>query len=261
MKMKSNLNFWSYLKELRTRLIMVLLFTLILFFVLWGLRDDVLTFLTGPLHDVIKDTGASIIFLSLTDKFFLHLKTIFLVSVILSIPFCLYQVWEFIVPALYPTEKKYSFFFVFLSLIFFSTGLVVAYMLVLPVAFEFLINYSTSSTNYLLNPIVAPSMQIDWRTHIAFTLNLLFVFGFVFELPLLMMFLSQLGILEVSFFRKYRKHMIVVSMIIAAILTPPDPVTMIILSIPMILLYEIGIWGSVILKKAKRKKELLEVNS
>lgn len=238
----------------------MMLFTCGVFLLLWAFRDDLLFLLTNPLNEIIKDTNSSIIFLSLTDKFFLHLKTVFTCSLILSTPFWLYQIWKFIVPALYPTERRYSSAFLLSSIVLFALGIYISYYLVVPVAFEFLINYSQNHSSLIFESGISPLMQIDWRKHIALTLNLFLVFGIIFELPLVMIFLTMIGFLDSSFYKKYRKYMIVLSMIIAAILTPPDPITMIILSIPMILLYELGIIGSYFVSRVNNRKEL-EVNT
>lgn len=232
-----------HLDELRKRLAYSAATVAFFFSLLWIIREDVIYVLSWPLQSVIRETGHQVIMLSVMDKVFIHLKTVFATSVLLSIPFLTIQVWKFLVPALYQNEKRYTLLFFVLGILLFSAGVVLCYFFTLPYAFSFLINYSTETGNILFEggAVNGASLNIALKDHINLTINMLLVFGTIFELPLLMIFLGKLGIVESSQLKKMRKHAIVGGMIFAAVITPPDPVTMIALAIPIVVLFEIGL--------------------
>lgn len=234
-------SFFDHLKELRQRLIYCVITVVIAFAILWVVRDDLIELLAYPLKKVIDLQNGQIILLSVMDKIYIHMKTVFLSSLILSTPVILLQVWKFVVPALYTHERNISRVFFVSSVGLFAAGVSLCYFAILPLAFSFLLKYSTAYEGFLFQSGARESLQIHLKEHLRLTLNLMFVFGVIFELPLVMIFLSRLGIVEIAVFKRMRKHALIVSMIFSAVLTPPDPLTMIGLAIPMILLYEVGI--------------------
>ncbi|MDH3381931.1 MAG: twin-arginine translocase subunit TatC, partial [Flavobacteriaceae bacterium] len=161
--------------------------------------------------------------------------------------YILYQLWLFISPALYENEKKYAASFVIISSFLFFVGILFGYYIITPLSVNFLGAYRVS--DQVLSNIDIDSYMSLLRTSVL-------VSGIIFELPIIVYFLTKLGIVTPTFLRTYRKHSLVVVLIISAVITPPDVVSQIIVSIPIILLYEMSILISVIVYKKKLKKEL-----
>ena len=169
---------------------------------------------------------------------------------ILAVPYILWEIWRFIKPALKENEVKYSRSFVLVTSSLFLTGVLFAYFLVVPLMVNFLGKYRVSES---VDNFVTLSSYIGTVT------NLTFSVGLVFEFPILVFFLTKIGILNPAFLRKYRRHIIVVILIIAAIITPPDMFSQILVSIPLYGLYELSIYVSQ--RIYKRKKEQAEKTS
>ncbi len=250
--------FFSHFHELRSRLIKCVVSVIIAFCILWIFRDDVIFILTWPLERALIDGQGNIILLSVMEKIFIHLKTVFVASLILSIPIILYQVWKFILPALYAQEKKYTGLFLGGSIFLFLAGLLVCYYIILPIAFTFLLEYSNNYEGFIFNVKATAPLQIHLKEHLKLTLNLLFIFGVIFELPLVMIFINKVGLVNVDAFKQYRKYALVMGMIFAALVTPPDPLTMIGLSIPIVFLYEIGIQLSIFFSHRSSSQQILQ---
>ncbi len=174
-------------------------------------------------------------------QFTLYMEVILIGGVIASIPNIIYQFWKFIEPALKPGESKYIRSIVIFSSICFLSGIAFAYFVILPSALEFFANFGSS----IINNIIA----ID--EYFSFIISTMLAAGVVFELPMVSFFLSKIGILKPQFMRKYRKHSIVIILLVAGILTPsPDITSQILLAVPLIILYEI----SILISKYSQKK-------
>ncbi|GHT62696.1 Sec-independent protein translocase protein TatC [Bacteroidia bacterium] len=186
--------------------------------------------------------------IDLTAPFFRHLSTSFWIALLLICPYILFEVWRFISPALYEHEKKnVRWVFLFGSIMFFI-GCVVGYGLIFPMTLRFLYGYSLSS-------VIHNSVSLD--SYMDSFLTMIFVMGLVFEMPLISWLLSQIGILKKSFFKTYRRHAILILLILAAIITPTgDPFTLSLVFIPLYALYEFSIF----LVKADPKEEEDEVS-
>jgi sec-independent protein translocase protein TatC len=165
------------------------------------------------------------------EYFFTEIKISLLAGLFVSMPWILYQVWKFIAPGLYKSEKKYIFLLTLFSSFFFIFGGVFCYFLVLPKVFKFFIEILPLNIkgNYSFGMLYS------------FITNILLAFAIVFEAPIIVFFLIFFSIVDVSSFKQIRKYVIVGSFIIGALLTPPDPLTQIMLAIPLIILYELGI--------------------
>jgi len=173
----------------------------------------------------------------------IYMQTVLFAGLIISMPYVLYQLWLFIAPGLLPKERKYASWIVFFTSLCFLSGIVFAYYVLVPTALTFFSEFGTDT--FQLN------VSVD--NYISFLLSLILGSGVVFELPMISYFLSKIGILSPAFMRKYRRHAIVVILIISAVVTPtPDVVTQSLLAAPMIILYEVSIFIS---KYAQRKKE------
>jgi sec-independent protein translocase protein TatC len=179
------------------------------------------------------------------------LEIALIIGVILSIPVILYQIWAFVAPGLHDTEKKYIWPLIFFAMVSFLIGGAFAYFIIVPYTLDFFLG---------LAPVnVANNIAIDF--YFGFLLRLILVFGVVFELPVLSVVLSKLGLISPAFLRKYRRHAIVLFFVFAAVLTPPDPTTQVLLAIPLVLLYEVTIFISYIFAKKRKAKELAENQS
>jgi sec-independent protein translocase protein TatC len=174
------------------------------------------------------------IFTGLPEAFFTYLKVAFLAGIVLAVPYLFYQFWMFVSPGLYRHEKRLLIPIVALSVVFFIIGASFGYFIVFPYGFQFFLSFSNETIQAM------PSM----KEYLGFASKMLLAFGFVFELPLVITFMARMGLVSVDFLRKNRKYAILVFFTVAAILTPPDVVTQILMAVPLMILYEISIWGA-----------------
>jgi sec-independent protein translocase protein TatC len=225
--------FTSHLEELRHRLIIAFIAVAVGFVVSYGFKEQLFDILVRPLKMVMAE-GDTLIFTNLPEAFFTYLKVAFLTGIGLASPVILYQFWMFVAPGLYDKEKRLLLPIVFLSTLFFVGGALFGYFIVFPYGFKFFLGFATET----IRPM--PSM----KEYLGFTAKLLLAFGVVFELPLVITFMAKLGLVTVPFLRRNRKYAILLFFIGAAILTPPDVVTQIMMALPLMLLYEISIIGA-----------------
>jgi len=230
--------FTGHLEELRERLIKCFIAVGIGFVVSYGFKEKLFQILMHPLVSVMK-TGETLIFTGLPEAFFTYLKVAFLAGIILASPVIIYQFWIFVAPGLYEKERGLLVPIVFLSTFFFVGGALFGYLIVFPFGFKFFLGFATD----VIKPF--PSM----REYLSFSSKLLLAFGLVFELPLIVTFLARLGIVNVPFLKKNRKYAILLFFVCAAIITPPDVVTQIMMALPLMVLYEISIFGARIFGK------------
>jgi sec-independent protein translocase protein TatC len=236
--------FTEHLEELRKRLIVCFIAVGIGFVLSYGFKEKLFQILTRPLISVMQP-GDKLIFTGLPEAFFTYLKVAFLSGIILATPVIFYQFWMFVAPGLYDKEKQHLFPIIFLSTFFFVGGAFFGYFIVFPFGFKFFLGFASE----IIRPL--PSM----REYLGFASKLLLAFGIVFELPLIITLLAKLGMVSVSFLKKNRKYAILLFFIGAAILTPPDVVTQIMMALPLILLYEISIIGARIFGKKNFEEE------
>ncbi|CAN2041511.1 Sec-independent protein translocase protein TatC [Candidatus Magnetomoraceae bacterium gMMP-15] len=242
MKDEEKLPFMEHLEELRKRLIICCAAVGIGFLISYGFKEKLFDILMYPLLSVMP-AGDKLIFTGLPEAFFTYIKVAFLSGILLAVPVILYELWIFIAPGLYKKERKVIFPAVFLSSIFFLGGAFFGYFIVFPFGFKFFLSFASDSIKAL------PSM----REYLGFASKLLIAFGLVFELPLFITLLARLGIVSVDFLKKNRKYALVIFVIGAAILTPPDVVTQLMMAGPLMILYEISILGAKIFEKKKSK--------
>lgn len=165
---------------------------------------------------------------------------------ILAFPYILWQFWQFISPALYEKERKGAKVFIFVASILFFLGVLFGYYVIVPMSVNFLATFSVSS-------VVKNQFSID--SYVGMVKTSVIASGLFFELPVIIYFLTKLGLVGPNFLRKYRKYAVVIILIVAAIVTPPDVVSQVTVSVPMLLIYEASIWISVIVEKNKLKNE------
>jgi sec-independent protein translocase protein TatC len=232
--------FTAHLEELRTRLINCSIAIGAGFAVAYFFKEKIFQILTRPLMRIMQ-SGDKLIFTGLPEAFFTYLKVALLAGIILAAPVLLYQFWLFVAPGLYQKERKLLIPIVFLSTFFFVGGAFFGYFIVFPFGFKFFLGFASES----IRPM--PSM----KEYLTFASKLLLAFGLVFELPIVITFLARLGIVSVEFLKKNRKYALLIFFAGAAILTPPDVITQLMMAFPLMALYEISIVGAKIFGKKK----------
>jgi len=196
----------------------------------------------------INTKPLEIINIELAGQFRTHLMISFISGLILAFPYILYEFWKFIEPALKPNEKHYSNGMVFYSSLLFLSGVAFGYFLIVPLTINFLGGYEIS---------YQVENQINVRSYISTVTTLGLSTGIVFELPIIIYFLSKVGIVTPEILKKYRKHSLVVFVLLAGIITPPDVISQILVALPMYVLFEISILISARVTK-KREAEMDE---
>ncbi|MBN1932814.1 MAG: twin-arginine translocase subunit TatC [Desulfobacterales bacterium] len=240
MNQDEKIPFTGHLEELRKRLIVCFWAIGVGFCISYVFKEKLFALLSQPLIAVMG-AGDQLVFTGLPEAFFTYLKVAFLSGLLLSVPVILYQFWMFVAPGLYEKEKRLLVPVVFLSSFFFLGGALFGYFIVFPYGFKFFLGFASE----IIRPL--PSM----REYLSFASKLLIAFGLIFELPLVITFLAKLGIVSVEFLKKNRKYALLLFFIVAALITPPDVVTQIMMALPLMVLYEISILGA---KMFGRKK-------
>jgi sec-independent protein translocase protein TatC len=241
--------FILHLEELKTRLTRILIAIGAGFVVCYLFKEKLFWALTRPLAAVLPD-NSSMIFTSLPEAFFTYLKVSFFASIFLVSPYILYQIWKFVSPGLYASEKKQVVPFVTFSTIFFLGGSLFAYYIVFPFGFKFFVGFG--------NDFIRPMLSL--KEYLSFSMKLLIAFGIVFELPTFMFFLARIGLVSSKTLTKKRKYAILLVFVVAAIFTPPDVVTQVLMALPLMILYEISIWVVRAGEKNRAPKEEDEEN-
>jgi sec-independent protein translocase protein TatC len=234
------MSFWEHLEELRRRLIYMLVAFVLGAGLAWNVREKLLTMLTLPFADAWKGAAlggtASLHFPAPQSLFVAYMKLSLIAGLIFSLPIMLYQLWAFISPGLYSREKRYAIPFVVSSCGLFALGSWFGWRFAFPAAFKYLLGFSGKLGDHI---IVQPSVMVD--EYIEFVSRLLLAFGTVFELPVLVFFLSIAGLITHHHLIKFTRVFIVIAFAIAAVITPPDPLSQLILAIPLCFLYGISI--------------------
>ncbi len=221
----------EHIEELRQRIFKSLVAVVVGFLVAWPFKKKLLLFLERPLPDTVQ---GKLVFLSPPEAFFTALKISFFAGIVLALPFVLYQIWKFVEPGLYEHEKKFLLPFMFFSVLFFFLGASFAYFVILPFGLRFLLGF--------MGDLLVP--QITVGSYISFVIQMILAFGFVFLLPVVVWLLSKLGVINYRVLENNRKFAILVVFIVAAVLTPPDAFSQVMMALPLLALYELSIWVS-----------------
>ncbi|HAP67953.1 MAG TPA: twin-arginine translocase subunit TatC, partial [Nitrospinae bacterium] len=221
---EEKLPFTEHLEELRWRLIIIIATITVWFGVCYTYSEDIMRFVQKPLNQ-------KLIFISPTEAFFVNLKVAFFVAIFLSFPVIIYQLWAFVAPGLLEKEKKYTLPFVISATVCFVIGAAFSYFIVLPVGTKFLLSFAGSE----LKPMISVN------NYISFVGRFMIGSGVIFEFPVVIFFLSKIGIATPEFLSQKRGYAILGIFILSAVLTPPDIFTMFIMAIPLLALYEISI--------------------
>ena len=228
--MDTPMSLMDHLAELRTRLVRCCIAVIVGFLACWVVVEPLYNALVDPLLAVLP-AGSHAQYTTLPEGFFTRMYIAFIAGVFLTSPILFYQIWAFISPGLYEEEKRGIVPLALTSAIFFAGGGAFCYLIVFPYAFAFFVSFATESI------VVMPKIS----DYLDFVLKLILAFGLVFEMPLFAFFLSRMGIVTAKRMRSWRRYAILFIFIAAAILTPPDVVSQLLMACPMIILYEVSI--------------------
>lgn len=241
MSEKSDMSFLDHLEELRWRLVKSIGSIMLGGIVAYLFIDDIIALLIAPTEHISSPMTLQV--LTVQGMFMIKWGMSIVGGFILALPVITYQIAKFITPGLYKNEKKFMIPLVFFSYLSFIIGVVFAYMIIIPFSLQFFssLGMSDIQNNYSIN------------YYFSFIIWLMLGSGIIFELPVVVFILSIIGILTPPFMRHYRKHALIVILLLSAFITPPDPVSLLFMSIPLVLLYELSIGVSWIVNK--RNKE------
>lgn len=246
----------EHLGELRKSILVSTAFIAVAFVVAFNFSEEIFRMLMFPLRSEIKVDGrspffhvmgktkeTSLVFLAPAEAFWMYLKISFVAGLICALPAIFYEIWRFISPGLLQKEKKYFLPFMLSSTTLFMVGASFCFVIVLPFAMTFLLGYQTKN----LAPMISVGNYVD------FCLKFILAFGIIFELPLAIIFLTRLGIVSPRTLAKQRKYAVLFAFIVAAALTPtPDAFNQTLMAVPIIILYEVGILVSRIMRRKGR---------
>jgi len=226
----------DHLIELRQRLVRSILALAVAFGVCFYFAKDIFRFLAQPLVNV-AGSGNRLIYTKLYEAFFTELKVAMFAAFFVAFPIIANQVWAFIAPGLYRQEKRAFLPFLIATPVLFTMGAALAYYVVMPIAFKFLLGYQVSSGDLKIDAL--PSIA----EYLSTVMQFIFAFGVAFLLPILLMLLERAGIVSLAQLKAGRRYAIVAAFVIAAVLTPPDVISQLLLAVPLVLLYEIALVG------------------
>jgi sec-independent protein translocase protein TatC len=223
--------FLTHLFELRDRLIKSVAALLIVFLGLVYWAPDIFHLFSKPLLDALPNGGRMIV-TDVTGSFFVPMKVTMLVAFLGALPVIMYQLWAFIAPGLYKHERQLILPIVTSSYILFIAGMAFAYFLVFPTVFQFMAHY---------NAPLGADMATDIDKYLSFAMTTFLAFGLTFEVPVVVVVLVKLGMVRIKKLKEIRPYIIVGAFVIAAVVTPPDVLSQLLLAVPLCLLYELGI--------------------
>jgi sec-independent protein translocase protein TatC len=232
------LPFTVHLEELRLRIIYCLIAVGVVFIGVYAVSDAVL-------EQVRKPLGMELVYLAPAEGFFVYMKLSFYVAVMICMPVILYHAWEFVAPGLLEGERRFTGLFVTFGVFFFAMGAAFCYYVVLPIGLKFLMSYGGEG----LKPMISVG------NYISFVFMFVIAFGLIFEMPLVIVFLTKMGMVTPDWFAKQRSYFIVGDFIVAAALTPtPDVVSQLMMAVPMMILFEVGLLASRLIAPKKEEQ-------
>ena len=242
-------SFVSHLTELRSRLLKSIVYLFIFFVICYFFAGDIYNFLLAPYAEAVKDDSLNrrMIFTALHETFITYLKVAFFAAMFVTSPIILIQLWKFVAPGLYKNEKKALLPYLVATPTLFLLGGMLVYYLIMPLAIKFFLSFETSAQLGNL-PI---QLEAKVNEYLSLVMRLIFAFGISFQLPVLLSLLARVGFIDSEYLIKRRKYVIIIIFAVAAILTPPDPITQIGLGIPLLILYELSILSVRFIEKKK----------
>lgn len=224
-------SFLTHLFELRDRVMKAGIAVLIAFLGLVYWAPEIFHLLAKPLMDVLPK-GTHMIVTDVTGSFFVPIKVTFVVAFVAALPVVLYQLWAFVAPGLYQHEKKLILPLVVSTYSLFLVGMSFAYFMVFPTVFAFMVHY---------NAPLGAEMSTDIDKYLSFAMTTFLTFGVTFEVPVVVVILVKLGMVKLAKLREIRPYVVVGAFVVAAVVTPPDILSQLLLAVPLCLLYELGL--------------------
>jgi len=242
-------SFVEHLTELRSRLIKSIVYLFIFFLICYLFSEEIYSFFLAPYSDAVRgdELNRRMIFTALQETFITYLKVSFFAAMFVASPIILTQIWKFIAPGLYKNEKKTLLPYLIATPVLFLLGGMLVYYLIMPLAIKFFLSFETTSQVTNL-PI---QLEAKVNEYLSLIMRLIFAFGISFQLPVLLSLLARVGFVDSNYLKKRRKYVVVIIFAVAAVLTPPDPITQIGLGIPLLILYELSILSVKIIEKQK----------
>ena len=226
---KKHLSFYDHLTELRQRLIRCLIFVALIFLCMLPFSDQIYTLFSSPMSQALNES--SMIAIGVTSPFLAPIKLCLYLALIFSLPFCFYQAWVYASPGLYQSEKNLAKpIFIMVNFLFFS-GIIFSYLVVAPVITKFFVSSAPSNIK----------IMTDINQYLSFMMKLIFGFGLAFQVPIITNLLIRTGIKSKAQITNMRPYLIILFLILAMLLTPPDIFSQLFLAVPMWLLFELGL--------------------
>lgn len=243
----------DHLIELRSRLLWSFVGFLLAFMLCYYFAADIYAFLSEPLEKSLREytDQPRMIYTALWEVFFTEIKVAFFGALCLSFPIIASQIWIFIAPGLYKNEKKAIFPFLLATPILFLMGASLVYYIIFPLAWEFFLSFQKLGQPDQLSIV----LEAKVGEYLSLVMKLIFAFGLCFQLPVLLMLLTKVGLVSATSLAQKRRYAVVGIVAIAAVLTPPDVISQIGLAVPIILLYEISIFMARIVEKRKKENK------
>ena len=242
-------SFVDHLTELRSRLIKSIVYLFLFFIICYVFADTIYNFLLEPYADAVRgdDENRRMIFTALHETFITYLRVAFFAAMFVTSPIILTQVWKFVAPGLYKNEKKALLPYLVATPTLFLLGGMLVYYLIMPLAIKFFLSFETTAQFNNL-PI---QLEAKVNEYLSLVMRLIFAFGISFQLPVLLSLLARVGFVDSEYLKKRRKYVVVLIFALAALLTPPDPISQIGLGIPLLILYELSILSVKVIEKRK----------
>ncbi len=241
----------DHLIELRGRLIWSMASIIVLFIAIFPFAEYVYQFLVQPLADIFADMDGErrLIFTALHEAFFTYIKLSLITALFIAFPFISMQFWSFVAPGLYMHEKKALAPFLVATPVLFFMGAAMVYYIVMPWAYEFLLSFELEGGPGTLPIVSEPKVN----EYLSLSINLIFAFGICFELPVVLTLLGRIGIVSSKGMKEKRKYAILIAFIVAAVITPPDVISQVLLASVLICLYEISIFSVRLIEKKRQE--------
>ena len=234
----------EHLIELRRRLVWIMLVMLAAFAAAMPFAQQLYTFVAHPLMATLPQ-GTQMIATDVIAPFFVPVKVTLMTAFLLTLPHTLYQIWAFVAPALYQNEKRLVLPLVLSSLILFACGMAFAYFAVFPIVFKFLAGVTPQGV----------SMATDIDKYLSFVLGMFVAFGAAFEVPIVVILLFRMGAVSLEQLKSARPYVVVGAFVLAAVITTPDVLSQVLMAVPLVILYELGLLAARLFKPVRRENE------